>query len=101
VGHVPKHPSREPIERLFELSRDLLGTASLDGYFTLLDPAWQRSLGWRQIALIGQPFLELVHADDIEITMKALAQLRHSPLDDFGIGSASLTHPWCTDRRRK
>jgi PAS domain S-box-containing protein len=35
-----------PVERLFERSLDLLGTASLDGYFTHLNPAWERTLGW-------------------------------------------------------
>ena len=37
------------IGRLFEMTSDLLATISLDGYFTLLNPAWEQLLGWTKI----------------------------------------------------
>jgi PAS domain-containing protein len=47
------HASIEPafegearIARLFEMTSDLLATISLDGRFTLLNPAWEQLLGW-------------------------------------------------------
>ena len=58
------------LERLFDLSRDMLGTASLEGYFTLLNPAWEKSLGWSRKTLMDEPFLNFVHPDDVAATMK-------------------------------
>ena len=34
------------ISRLFEMTSDLLAAISLDGRFTLLNPAWEQLLGW-------------------------------------------------------
>jgi PAS domain S-box-containing protein len=63
------------IERLFDLSVDMLGTASLDGYFTLLNPAWAESLGWSLEALMGSPFISFVHPDDVAATLRVAEQL--------------------------
>ena len=38
--------ARRGIARLFEMTSDLLATISLDGRFTLLNPAWEQLLGW-------------------------------------------------------
>jgi len=67
--------STSSIDRLFELSVDMLGTASLDGYFTLLNPAWQETLGWRVESLMAWPFISFVHPDDVEATVHASEQL--------------------------
>jgi PAS domain S-box-containing protein len=63
------------IERLFDLSIDMLGTASPDGYFTLLNPAWTESLGWSLDTLMGSPFISFVHPDDIEATVEVARHL--------------------------
>jgi PAS domain S-box-containing protein len=69
--------------RLVALSGELLGTASLDGYLTLLNPAWQRVLGWSNESLMAQPFIDLAHVDDFEDTRSAVTRLAMS-----GAGSA-------------
>jgi len=56
------------IARLFEMTSDLLATISLDGRFTLLNPAWERLLGWSEEELQAQPMLELIHPDDLAQT---------------------------------
>ncbi len=61
--------------RIFELSRDLLAVAGLDGYFKRLNPAWEETLGYRREELLAIPFLELVHPDDQEVTQRELARL--------------------------
>jgi PAS domain S-box-containing protein len=79
-------PSVESLERLFNFSNDLLGTASYDGYFTLLTPAWERVLGFSTQDLTAQPFIEFVHMDDVESTRAvaaALAQAGAPPLLGF------------------
>jgi PAS domain S-box-containing protein len=63
----------DPAQLLFEMSPNMLGTASLDGYFTYLNPAWERALGWTAQQLMAQPFITFVHPDDVETT-RARAQ---------------------------
>jgi diguanylate cyclase (GGDEF)-like protein/PAS domain S-box-containing protein len=61
-------PGEERIERLFEMTSDLLATLSADGRFTLLNPAWEQALGWTRAELEARPASELIHPDDIEKT---------------------------------
>jgi len=60
---------RARIARLFEMTSDLLATISLDGHFTLLNPAWEHLLGWTLEELRVRPIRELVHPDDVEQTL--------------------------------
>jgi diguanylate cyclase (GGDEF)-like protein/PAS domain S-box-containing protein len=57
------------VERLFEMTSDLLAAISLDGRFTLLNPAWEDTLGWTIEELIAQPMQARVHPDDLEQTL--------------------------------
>ena len=61
--------------RHFELSRDLLCTATFDGYLVTLNGAWEETLGWTAEELKSQPFVEFVHPDDRERTQRSAAQL--------------------------
>ncbi|HEX5146581.1 MAG TPA: diguanylate cyclase [Conexibacter sp.] len=54
--------------RHFELSRDMLATVTFDGWFTHLNGAWERCLGWTREELMARPFVEFVHPDDRERT---------------------------------
>jgi len=57
------------VERLFEMTSDLLAAISLDGRFTLLNPAWEDTLGWSTEELMAQPMQAFVHRDDLEQTL--------------------------------
>jgi diguanylate cyclase (GGDEF)-like protein/PAS domain S-box-containing protein len=57
------------IARLFEMTSDLLATISRDGHFTLLNPSWERVLGWTLQELQAQPMQEFMHPDDVEQTL--------------------------------
>jgi PAS domain S-box-containing protein len=59
----------------FNLSIDLLGVANFDGYFTRLNPAFERVLGFTTAELMTQPFLDFVHPDDRANTVAAAQQL--------------------------
>jgi PAS domain S-box-containing protein len=71
--------SRSQIEQLFELSNDLLGTASFDGFFTQLNQAWERCLGYTREELMARPYAELIHPDDLESTAAAAGTLGSGP----------------------
>src|SRR5271168_3324369 len=60
---------RTGIARLFEMTSDLLATISMDGRFTLLNPAWEQILGWSREELKASPIEEFVHPEDIEQTL--------------------------------
>ncbi|MDX6581750.1 MAG: hypothetical protein QOI10_934 [Solirubrobacterales bacterium] len=49
----------------------MLGTASTNGYFTRLNPAWEQSLGWTREELMAAPFISFVHPDDVESTTES------------------------------
>ena len=69
-----ERPSVDAIQRLFELSLDMLGTSS-GGYFTELNPAWEQWLGWTREELMAVPFISFVHPDDLEATLARSASL--------------------------
>ena len=64
------------LPHLFHLSRELLGSAGIDGYYTSLNPAWEKTLGWSREELMARPFIELVHPDDVAATV---AQIERGP----------------------
>lgn len=62
-------------QRVFEFSDDLLGSASREGYFTSLNPAWERTLGFPRATLMAQPFIEFVHPADRDATTAEMERL--------------------------
>jgi PAS domain S-box-containing protein len=63
-------------DQLFILSLDMLGIAGFDGYFKQLNPAWEKALGWTLAELMAIPYLELVHPEDAEATLREMQKLR-------------------------
>ncbi len=68
-GGDPTLEGEGRIARLFEMTSDLLATISLDGRFTLVNPAWEQLLGWTREELQTQTMRELLHPDDVEETL--------------------------------
>src|ERR1700733_10448155 len=73
------------IARLFEMTSDLLATISLDGRFTLLNPAWEQLLGWSREELQSRPMVEFMHPDDVEPTLAVMqaAGEQRAQLENF------------------
>jgi PAS domain S-box-containing protein len=67
------------ISRYYDASLDMLATADMRGYFTRVNPAWERVLGHSAETLCSVPFIDFVHPDDREKTVAetvALADAR-------------------------
>lgn len=54
----------------FEFSNEMLAVADGRGYFIRLNQAWTRALGWSVDELLGRPYVEFVHPDDAEATIR-------------------------------
>ncbi len=52
-------------DRVFKYSVDMLCTANYDGFFTHLNPAWEKTLGWDLQILLSKPYKDFIHPDDI------------------------------------
>jgi diguanylate cyclase (GGDEF)-like protein/PAS domain S-box-containing protein len=65
----------ERARRFFDLSRDMLCTANMDGYFVELNDAWTEFLGYSREELRAVPFVERVHPEDRERTEAEAAAL--------------------------
>jgi diguanylate cyclase (GGDEF)-like protein/PAS domain S-box-containing protein len=68
-GTPARTADADSVARLFEMTSDLLAEISLDGRFTLLNPAWEDALGWSVQELMAQPMQARVHQDDLEQTL--------------------------------
>jgi len=69
-----KHAEIE-LERIVDLTPDMLCVVSTDGYFKNLNKAWEKVLGYTIEELKLKPFIELIHPDDREDTMKEFNKL--------------------------
>ncbi|MEY4513267.1 MAG: hypothetical protein RLZZ450_5389 [Pseudomonadota bacterium] len=63
------------LDRLFSLMLDLVCTATRDGHFVRLNPAWETVLGYTVDELISRPILHWLHPDDVEPTRLAIEGL--------------------------
>jgi PAS domain S-box-containing protein len=76
--------AEEQARSFFTLSLELLCIAGVDGYFKLLNPAWENTLGFTQAELCAAPFWDFVHPDDLPATEAAAKRITAlQPLNHF------------------
>ena len=63
------------LRRGFDLCLDLVCLAGFDGHFKLLNQAWETELGYPREELLSRPYLDFVHPDDRERTVREAGQL--------------------------
>jgi PAS domain S-box-containing protein len=62
-------------DRMWRLTTDIMLVARFDGTITAINPAWARLLGWSEEELLGRPFFDLVHPDDLDVTVAEASRL--------------------------
>ncbi len=60
-------------DQIWRVSRDLLGVADQGGTWRSINPAWTRLLGWPESAIVDNAFGWLLHPDDAQTALQALA----------------------------
>jgi PAS domain S-box-containing protein len=72
----PPEPESEVAE-LLDLALDLICVAGVDGYFIRVNQAWKDLLGYTKDELLTQPWINLVHPDDQEVTIAEATKVFH------------------------
>ncbi len=62
-------------DKFFNNSLELMCIANTEGYLVQLNPKWTSVLGYSEEELKSKPFIEFVHRDDREATIKEASQL--------------------------
>jgi PAS domain S-box-containing protein len=68
--------AHEMEDRFFAVSEDMLCMLDFNGFFKRINPAWERTLGYTRKELMSRPFIEFVHPDDRERTLRQNADVR-------------------------
>ena len=66
-------PADRDVGRLFEITFDLMGVASLDGTMLRVNPGIERVLGLAPEKVVGRRLFDIVHPDDRQGTVAAFA----------------------------
>ncbi|TNC75037.1 response regulator [Rubellimicrobium roseum] len=65
----------EERDRIWQVSRDMLGVADENGVWSSINPAWSHTLGWEANQILGRTSEWLEHPDDRARTRAEIAQL--------------------------
>jgi len=79
-------PGGEPseVDRILSLSMDMVGVVDFEGRFLKLNGAWEATLGYRVEEMLGRYFMEFLHPEDREMTLKlARAMLEDGQMRSF------------------
>ncbi|MBU0986686.1 MAG: PAS domain S-box protein, partial [Proteobacteria bacterium] len=71
---LERYRPEDGVERIFNLSLDMIGSGNLDGYFTKINSSFGSILGYTEEEFLEKPFISFVHDHDIEKTKEALAE---------------------------
>ncbi|MGE3274993.1 MAG: PAS domain-containing protein [Vicinamibacterales bacterium] len=74
----------DQFRRVFEMGNVLAAIADFDGTFQVLSPGWRAVMGYLPSSLVGRPFLELVHPEDLDRTAQEVLKLLATGVETSG-----------------
>ncbi|HMJ37878.1 MAG TPA: PAS domain S-box protein [Baekduia sp.] len=63
------------VQRIFDLSADMLATIGFDGYWRRVNPSFERTLGYPREELLARPFTDFIHPGDVQPAREQLAHV--------------------------
>jgi PAS domain S-box-containing protein len=75
--------AQREVERVFELSLDMISVVGFDGRFQVVNPAFERTLGYSQEQMVGRPFADFVHPDHLDASLAAFAAVFRGDVTQF------------------
>lgn len=83
-AHQTEETLREKINNFYRATGNLMCIANSRGYFTEINPAFNKVLGYLQNELLDSPFVDFVHPDDREQTLQTIEKLnRGESVENF------------------
>ncbi|MES2285100.1 MAG: PAS domain S-box protein [Bacteroidota bacterium] len=67
-------------EYFFLNSQDLCCIANFDGYFEIINPNFEKKLGYSEKELLEKKFISFIHPDDVDATFKEVEKLREGKI---------------------
>ncbi len=99
VNAARRARAQDELDRIFNLSSDLIAVADLEGHFTRVNPAVEQILGYTPEEFLARPYLELVHPDGPPRRRPGSAKGRRSRRSRPGT-SARTARTECSSGRR-
>ncbi len=65
-----RRAAEEELDQFFTLSLDMLCISDFEGQFKRVNPAWEHVLGIPTKELLSKPYIEFVHPDDVQATIR-------------------------------
>lgn len=62
-------------DRFFNISVDMMCISGFDGYFKQANPAFETTLGYTTAEILGAPFINFIHPEDVEKTLKEVDKI--------------------------
>ena len=75
IDLTEKKQLEDNLNRFFSLSLDMFCIAGLDNYFKQVNPAFEEILGYTKAELLGKPFFDFIHPDDVATTLGEMSKL--------------------------
>jgi PAS domain S-box-containing protein len=75
--------AQQDVQRMFELSLDLVCVVDLHGRFVAVNPAFERTLGYPPEQMLRRPFMDFVYPDDREASRERFSDV---------LGGDEVTH---------
>ncbi|HMK04642.1 MAG TPA: PAS domain S-box protein, partial [Ferruginibacter sp.] len=80
TGRIKAEEQLKEFQHFFNNSNDLSCIANKEGYFEILNPGFEKVLGYSKNELTENPFIDFVHPDDIPATLNAYQKLKAGAL---------------------
>jgi PAS domain S-box-containing protein len=77
--------AEEELGKIFDLSIDMICVCDINnGYFKKINPAFGKTLGYSEEEILGRPFLDFIHPDDKNSTVRATEEMLDKGVDASG-----------------